>query len=433
MTKVKKVLVLGSGGREHVFIWKLSADLSPDQLFVAPGNAGMTHLATQVNLGVLEFEKIAQFCLQNHIEIILPGGEDSLVAGIVDYFQSIPELQHIYVFGPSKEAAQLEGSKTYCKAFMQKYGIPTAAYQSFTSAEIEDALKFLKTLNPPYVLKADGLAAGKGVLILPDYETAVKELELMLLHSKFGAAGNRVVIEEFMDGIEFSVFVMTDNEGYIILPEAKDYKRVGDGDTGLNTGGMGAVSPVPFVDEQLRKKVIQTIIEPTMRGLKEENLEYRGFIFFGLININGTPKVIEYNVRMGDPETEVVLPRLNNSLYDVLLACSSGTLNQIKADVNADYCTTVFCVSGGYPESFPKGKIINITPDSSSLFFHAGTSRNEKGALITSGGRVIAVSHMHRDLKSCIEANYQSLKNVSYEGLYHRSDIGNDLFKILNA
>jgi phosphoribosylamine--glycine ligase len=277
------------------------------------------------------------------------------------------------------------------------------------------------------------LAAGKGVLILPDYETAAKELELMLLHSKFGAAGNRVVIEEFMDGIEFSVFVMTDNEGYIILPEAKDYKRVGDGDTGLNTGGMGAVSPVPFVDEELRKKVIQTIIEPTMRGLKEEHLEYRGFIFFGLININGTPKVIEYNVRMGDPETEVVLPRLNNSLYDVLLACSSGTLNQIKADVNADYCTTVFCVSGGYPESFPKGKIINITPDNTSLFFHAGTSRNEQGALITSGGRVIAVSHMHRDLKSCIEANYQSLKNVSYEGLYHRSDIGNDLLKILNA
>jgi phosphoribosylamine--glycine ligase len=277
MTKVKKVLVLGSGGREHVFIWKLSADLSPDQLFVAPGNAGMTHLATQVNLGVLEFEKIAQFCLQHHIEIILPGGEDALVAGIVDYFKAIPELQHIYVFGPSKEAAQLEGSKTYCKAFMQKYGIPTAAYQSFTSEEIEEAFEFLKTLKPPYVLKADGLAAGKGVLILPDYETAAKELELMLLHSKFGAAGNRVVIEEFMDGIEFSVFVMTDNEGYIILPEAKDYKRVGDGDTGLNTGGMGAVSPVPFVDEELRKKVIQTIIEPTMRGLKEEHLEYRGF------------------------------------------------------------------------------------------------------------------------------------------------------------
>lgn len=433
MSKVTKVLVLGSGGREHVFVWKLSHALTPDNLFVAPGNAGMETLATRVNLGVTEFDKIGQFCVSNDIEIILPGGEDALVAGIVDYFKNDPKYNHIYVFGPSKEAAQLEGSKSFCKAFMQKFGIPTAAYQSFTSSQITEAKAFLRTLEPPYVLKADGLAAGKGVLILPDMEAAEKELELMLLHSKFGAASNRVVIEEFMDGIEFSVFVMTDNDGYIVLPEAKDYKRVGDGDTGLNTGGMGAVSPVPFVDDEMWKKVTETIIEPTMRGLKSENLEYHGFIFFGLINVKGTPKVIEYNVRMGDPETEVVLPRLKNSLYDLLLECRNGNLNQIKANVDPQYCTTIFCVSGGYPEAFEKGKPITLREDHVALYFHAGTSRNDSGQLVTSGGRVIAVSQKHEDLNICLKANYEAINNVYYQDMYFRKDIGNDLKRILQS
>lgn len=430
MSKVKKVLVLGSGGREHVFVWKLSADLGKDDLFVAPGNAGMDDIASRVPLTVLDFENIGKFCLENGIEIVLPGSEDPLVAGITDYFKANPDLKHIYVFGPDKEAAQLEGSKSYCKAFMQKYGIPTAAYRSFTAETISEAKEFLRTLNPPYVLKADGLAAGKGVLIVQDLDSAEKELDLMLLQSKFGRAGNRVVIEEFMDGIEFSVFVMTDREGYIILPEAKDYKRIGEGDTGLNTGGMGAVSPVSFVDDTLWSKVVETIIEPTMKGIKAENMDYQGFIFFGLINCNGTPKVIEYNVRMGDPETEVVIPRVENSLYEMLVACSERKLNTVELAISKQHCTTVFCVSGGYPEAFEKGKEIQLNQTGEARLFHAGTARDNQGIIRTSGGRVIAVSCLAEDLNQCLLANYRAVQNVSFEGMYFRRDIGQDLLKL---
>lgn len=427
MLKIDRILVLGSGGREHVFTWKLSREMSQDKLFVSPGNAGMTDTATVINIEINDFEAIGQFCLDNQINCVLPGSEDPLVKGIVDYFKNEDRLSHIYVFGPNKEAAQLEGSKSYCKAFMQRNGIPTAAYQSFDSSTLNDGLAFLASLQAPYVLKADGLAAGKGVLIIDNLPEAKVELTNMLMHAKFGKASSRVVIEEFLSGIEFSVFVAMDGQHALVLPEAKDYKRIGEKDTGLNTGGMGAVSPVPFANETLMEKVMETIVNPTVAGLVKEGLDFNGFLFFGLINDKGTPKVIEYNVRMGDPETEVVFPRIKSSFLQLLEMAANNQLNRYEIEIDERFCTTVFAVSSGYPGDYPKGKMMEIKTTFDAILFHAGTAFNQNNQLVTNGGRVIAASAFGNKIESALENSYKALKNVNFEGIYYRRDIGQDL------
>lgn len=421
------ILLLGSGGRESALARKLSQSPRCTQLWIAPGNGGTEAYGTNVAMSPLDFEAIAQFVDGNAVDMVVVGNEDPLVAGIYDYFENKPVL----VVGPSKAAAALEGSKDFAKGFMNRHGIPTAAYETFTKDTLEAGCAFLESLKPPYVLKADGLAAGKGVLIVPGLDEAKAELAEMLGGS-FGAASSKVVIEEFLDGIECSVFVLTDgNGGYRVLPVAKDYKRIGEGDTGPNTGGMGAVSPVPFADEAFMQKVEERIILPTLRGLTEENLTYRGFIFLGLINCGGEPKVIEYNVRMGDPETEVVMPRLKSDLVDLLEGCAKGDLGDIPAEHDPRTAVTVIAVSGGYPGSYPKGKEIagELNPVS-SIVFHAGTKRDADGRLLTSGGRVLAVTSYGDSIADALAHSYEALGHISFEGMNYRRDIGRDLMKL---
>ncbi|MCB9261936.1 MAG: phosphoribosylamine--glycine ligase [Flavobacteriales bacterium] len=421
------VLVLGSGGREHVFVWKLAQSALVDKLFVAPGNAGTSSVCTNVDLKILDFKGIADFCLSNNIDVIIPGSEDPLVAGIADYFSGNDKLNHIFVLGPNKEAAQLEGSKDYAKQFLIENNIPTAQYQTFTSDNIAAAKQYVRTKTAPYVLKADGLAAGKGVVIAQNLIEADATLDDMLLNSKFGAAGNSVVIEDFLDGIEFSVFVLCDGENYVLLPEAKDYKRIGEGDTGLNTGGMGAVSPVPFADKALMDKVVEQIIEPTMHGLKRRNIQYVGFIFFGLINCNGQPKVIEYNVRMGDPETEVVFPRIKNDFGEMVDFCRNKRLIDANIEFESKVCTTIFAVSGGYPEDYEKGKRMTISLAlQTEMVFHAGTQKSDND-ILTNGGRVVALSAFGNTIADALKHSYQNVAEIKFDGMYYRKDIGKDL------
>jgi len=421
-----RILILGSGGRECTFAWKLSKELPRDNIFIAPGNAGTEEYGTNVSLTLTNFQAIGEFCIENQIDTLLPGGEDTLVAGIRNYFEENANLKHIYVFGPDKLGAMMEGSKEFAKKFMIKYGIPTAAYQSFVKGEESQAKAFLHQMKPPYVIKADGLAAGKGVVIPETLEEAEKNIDEMLSNDQFGKAGNTIVIEEFLTGIEVSFFLMTDGSSYILLPEAKDYKRIGENDTGPNTGGMGAVSPVPFADEVFIKKVIDRIAEPSMKGLKAENIDYRGFLFMGLINVNGDPYVIEYNCRMGDPETEVVLPRLNNKLSDLIQSAKNGTFSQIVPSYSNNYCCTVMLVSGGYPGDYKKGKPIYLSADDDSILFHAGTTKHEN-QILTSGGRVMAVTSLGNSINEALNTSYSNIKKIQFEGMSFRRDIGKDI------
>ena len=421
------VLVLGSGGREHTFAWKIANSPLCGSLFVAPGNSGTAGIATNLEIGVNDFQSIKNAVLKHDIQMVIVGPEDPLVRGIHDFFLNDPTLKHTAVIGPQKAAAQLEGSKEFAKEFLFRHQIPTAAYQSFTAHEIEKGYAFLETLSPPYVLKADGLAAGKGVLIIKDLNEAKTELKQMLLDSKFGAASAKVVIEEFLDGIELSCFVLTDGENYKILPTAKDYKRIGEGDTGLNTGGMGAISPVPFADETLIAKIEERIVAPTIEGLKIDQLPYKGFVFIGLIVVNNEPMVIEYNVRMGDPETEAVLPRVNTDLMEIFVAIKDQTLNQIDIEISPETATTVVLVSGGYPGPYEKGHLIKgLESVENALVFHAGAN-NDGDKIVTSGGRVVAVTAFGNDYKAALSKSYQAISKITFQGMNYRRDLGFDL------
>ena len=421
------VLILGSGGREHAFAWKIAKSSSCNQLFIAPGNAGTAEVGTNVNIDVNDFESIKKFILTENIELVLVGPEDPLVNGIYNFFKEDKELKGISLIGPSKEGALLEGSKQFAKEFMFRHDIPTARYRAFTKDNLAEGYNFLESLEAPYVLKADGLAAGKGVLILNDLQKAKEELKAMLKDAKFGSASSTVVIEEFLEGIELSVFVLTDGDSYKILPSAKDYKRIGEGNTGLNTGGMGAVSPVPFADRFYIEKVEREIIKPTIEGLKKDNIEYNGFIFIGLINVKGEPKVIEYNVRMGDPETEVVIPRIKSDLLNLLNGIKDGTFSEKDLEIREEVATTVMLVSGGYPETYEKGKEISgIKEVSESIVFHAGT-KQEGETVKTSGGRVIALTSFGENMKDALKKSYESAEKIDFEGKYFRKDIGFDL------
>ncbi|MTI31704.1 phosphoribosylamine--glycine ligase [Xanthovirga aplysinae] len=422
------VLVVGAGGREHALAWKIKQSEKCDHLYVAPGNAGTAEIAENVAIGVNDFEGLAQFVLKQNIELLVVGPEDPLVNGIRDFFESREELRHVLIIGPGKAGARLEGSKDYSKSFMNKYQIPTAKSRTFTAEELEEGLKYLESMSAPLVLKADGLAAGKGVIIAQSLEEAKLSLKEMLIDGKFGEASAKVVIEEFLEGIELSVFVLTDGENYKILPEAKDYKRIGEGDTGLNTGGMGAVSPVGFAHPEFLEKVNQRVVIPTIEGLKKEGILYNGFIFIGLMNVKGDPYVIEYNVRMGDPETEVVIPRIKSDLLELLLACGQGQLDEADLEVDERAATTVMLVSGGYPEAYEKGRVINgLKSLNSGISFHAGTKINEKGEVITNGGRVIALTGMGKDTKEALKVSYKGAEKIEWEDVYYRNDIGQDL------
>lgn len=416
-------LIVGSGGREHTFAWKLKQSAICDNLFIAPGNGGTSHEGTNIAIKETDFDALAKFSIENNIDIILVGPEAPLVEGIFDYFASKAELKHIHIIGPSQAGAMLEGSKAFAKEFMLKYNIPTAAYKEFSIENLSEGLKFIDSNEPPFVLKADGLAAGKGVVILQNREDAKKELNEMIADAKFGAASARVLIEQFLDGVEFSVFVLSDGENYSILPQAKDYKRIGVGDTGLNTGGMGAVSPVPFVTNDLMSKVEKEVIIPTIEGLKNENIVYKGFIYFGFILCNGIPYIIEYNCRMGDPETEVVIPRLNNDLGVMLLKCGEGKLNEVVVKHKSEAAATVVVVSGGYPENYEKGKVIDLPKSNESIIFHAGTIE-KNNSLLTNGGRVLAITSFGNTIQEAVSLSKQVASKVNFEGKYFRNDIG---------
>ena len=421
------ILILGAGGREHTFAWKIAQSPLCNQLFVAPGNSGTSSLATNLDVSVNDFEGIKKQVLAHAINMVVVGPEDPLVNGIYDFFLQDIALQHVAVIGPQKAAAQLEGSKEFAKEFLYRHEIPTAAYESFTKDTLEQGYAFLDSLKPPYVLKADGLAAGKGVLILTDINQAKQELKSMLVDSKFGAASTKVVIEEFLDGIELSCFVLTDGKNYKLLPTAKDYKRIGEGDAGLNTGGMGAISPVPFVDSALLIKIENRIVKPTVDGLVKDNLPYKGFIFIGLIVVDNEPMVIEYNVRMGDPETEAVLPRLKTDLVAIFQAIDNECLNEIEIEIDSQTAATVMLVSGGYPEAYEKGKeITGLENIQDSIVFHAGAT-NRDGKPVTSGGRVLTVTSLGDDFHSALEKSYKSIENIKFEAMNYRTDIGFDL------
>lgn len=421
------VLVLGSGGREHAFAYKLAQSPHCKRLFVAPGNAGTAAIAENVPVAVNDFEQIKNVVLNNHISLVVVGPEDPLVNGIVDFFATDTYLQNVLIVGPDKAGARLEGSKEFAKEFMQEFQIPTASYQSFTPDTLADGLEYIQNTPPPYVLKADGLAAGKGVVILDQAEAAQAELKQMLVEQKFGQAGNRVVIEQFLSGIELSVFVLTDGKNYKILPTAKDYKRIGEGDTGLNTGGMGAISPVPFADCTFMKKIEEKIVIPTIQGIQQRKMNYKGFLFIGLIKVGDEPYVIEYNVRMGDPETEVVLPRINTDMVTLLKATAEQKLDTLSLEIDPRAATTVMVVSGGYPEAYEKGKVIRgLDAVTDALVFHAGTTLKEE-QVITQGGRVLAFTALDEDWREAIKKSYQNIQQVHFDKMYYRSDIGFDL------
>lgn len=421
------ILLLGSGGREHALAHKIVQSKHCSRLFIAPGNAGTQGLAQNVNINPNDFDAVKDFCQKNKVEMVVVGPEDPLVNGIYDYFKNDTSLASIQVVGPSKLGATLEGSKEFAKKFLVKNNIPTARYESFMKDNIEAGKAFLETLEPPYVLKADGLAAGKGVLIINDLEQAKAELSEMLLNQKFGGASAKVVIEEFLDGIELSCFVLTDGKNYKILPTAKDYKRIGEGDTGLNTGGMGAVSPVPFADEVLMKKIEDKIVKPTIQGLQNENIDYKGFIFIGLIKVKDEPYVIEYNVRMGDPETEVVIPRLKTDLIELFLALKEQNLDKLELEVDPRSATTVMVVSGGYPEDYEKGKEISgLENIQDSIVFHAGT-KFDNDKIVTNGGRVLAFTSFGNDFREALITSYQNIGKIHFDNMYYRKDIGFDL------
>jgi len=420
------ILVLGSGGREHALVWKLAQSKKITGIFIAPGNAGTSAYGKNIPLIIEDFEAVKTAVIMNRIKMVIVGPEAPLVDGIHDFFLADDLLKNIPVIGPTRSAARLEGSKDFAKAFLSRHNIPTASYKSFDQKNKGEALDFLRSLRPPYVLKADGLAAGKGVVILDDLEAAVLELNAMI-EGKFGQAGRKVVIEQFLKGVELSVFIITDGKSYKLLPEAKDYKRIGAGDTGLNTGGMGAVSPVPFADMAFMKKVVSRIIDPTMKGLSEDGIIYKGFIFFGLINVDGDPYVIEYNARLGDPESEVIIPRIKSDLFDLIEGVAAGNLATKNLETDERYVTTVMLASGGYPGNYEKGKVITgLENTGDSVVFHAGTKLSD-GNTLTAGGRVLAVTSWGRNMQEALDESYRNAARIKFENIYYRPDIGFDL------
>ena len=421
------ILVLGSGGREHAISWKISQSEKCSNLYIAPGNAGTGLVGNNLSVNINDFKEVKLNVIEKSIDLVIVGPEEPLVRGIVDFFKSDDELKHVKIFGPSSEGSKLEGSKDFSKEFMFRNNIPCAKSRTFNKNNLSEGISFLEKINPPYVLKADGLAAGKGVLILDDLEEAKTELSKMILDEKFGDASKNVLIEEYLDGIEVSVFAITDGHNYIILPEAKDYKRIGEGDTGLNTGGMGAVSPVDFADNEFMKKVEDSVIKRTVNGIRKEKLDYKGFIFAGLMNVNGEPYVIEYNVRMGDPETQVVIPRIKNDLLNVFIKCLDEKINEVELDIENNFTTTVILAADGYPESYKKGDDIrNLEEFSNSKIFHAGTKK-ENNRILSNGGRVIACTGYGESLEDALKNSYKLADNISWDNKYFRKDIGEDL------